>query len=238
VLECQTVSSCAHTFAWMESRAAALTGEITRGRSLTLLRALNELSRRVSRAGRGAVLSGRILAFLGAALPLEERSGLNLRGSYGAPWTDVHVDAGKPEDEDPMHTDGDAGTADYAEKKTQEKAGAHACPPSRAAPAERIHADFYNTFWALQAPFAAPPSFAAPGVFAAFQERVDKVLPVLKEASAKDRAMMGSRAGTAVKRKRGADEPAENYFFAKYLTSPDLLELEVRLPAAPRARLS
>lgn len=62
---------------------------------------------------------------------------------------------------------------------------------------------------------------------------MDKVLPVIKEATAKERAMMGSRAGpssSTLKRKREPEvEETSNgdYFFAKFLTSPDLLDLEV-----------
>jgi hypothetical protein len=62
------------------------------------------------------------------------------------------------------------------------------------------------------------------------------VLPVIKEATAKERLMMGIRssgAGPAVslKRKREPESASErngiDYFFAKFLTSPDLLDLEV-----------
>jgi len=58
---------------------------------------------------------------------------------------------------------------------------------------------------------------------------------VIKEATAKERAMMGSRGGVGgsntLKRKREPDEETNSnneYFFAKFLTSPDLLDLEVR----------
>lgn len=59
------------------------------------------------------------------------------------------------------------------------------------------------------------------------------MLPVIKEATAKERAMMGSRTGAgsanSLKRKRNPDEEnnSNEYFFAKFLTSPDLLDLEV-----------
>jgi THO complex subunit 1 len=59
-------------------------------------------------------------------------------------------------------------------------------------------------------------------------------MPVIKEATAKERAMMGSRnlTGTAASLKRKREPEAEEtnlneYFFAKFLTSPDLLDLEV-----------
>ena len=92
--------------------------------------------------------------------------------------------------------------------------------------------------------------FADPEVFPAFKESVNKVLPFIKEATAKERAMMGNKSASGnnnnltplhsqtvvtvgSKRKRdgteAADEPSslKSYFFAKFLTSPDLLDLEV-----------
>ena len=62
---------------------------------------------------------------------------------------------------------------------------------------------------------------------------MDKVLPVIKEATAKERAMMGSRVGpgaSTLKRKREPEveeTTSGDYFFAKFLTSLDLVELEV-----------
>jgi hypothetical protein len=62
---------------------------------------------------------------------------------------------------------------------------------------------------------------------------------VIKEATVKERALTGSRtvmtgaaAANTFKRKREADAVTEQtsgkeYFFAKFLTSPDLLDLEV-----------
>lgn len=92
--------------------------------------------------------------------------------------------------------------------------------------------DLYNTFWSLQLPFSRPPIFAKKDTFPAFKEAVGKIMPVIKEATAKERVMMGSRGGMGsaigLKRKREPEENNSNeYFFAKFLTSPDLLDLEV-----------
>ena len=68
---------------------------------------------------------------------------------------------------------------------------------------------------------------------------MEAVLPRLKEATAHDRALAGSKAShegsaaaTGTKRKRASDSPdapgVSDYFFAKFLTSPELLDLEVR----------
>lgn len=95
--------------------------------------------------------------------------------------------------------------------------------------------DFYNTFWSLQLPFSKPTVFASKASFEEFKEAVNKVIPFIKEATAKERAMMGSRssagAAATLKRKREPEEETNSneYFFAKFLTSPDLLDLEVML---------
>ena len=95
--------------------------------------------------------------------------------------------------------------------------------------------DFYNTFWSLQLPFSKPTVFLSKASFEEFKEAVNKVIPFIKEATAKERAMMGSRssagAAATLKRKREPEEETNSneYFFAKFLTSPDLLDLEVKL---------
>lgn len=81
---------------------------------------------------------------------------------------------------------------------------------------------------------------------------MNKVLPFIKEATAKERAMMGNKSASGnsnnltpsislpvvsagSKRKRDGAEAVDessslkSYFFAKFLTSPDLLDLEVWL---------
>ena len=93
--------------------------------------------------------------------------------------------------------------------------------------------DFYNTFWSLQLPFSKPTTFTSRAAFEEFKEAISKVMPFIKEATAKERAMMGSRssagAAATLKRKREPEEETNSneYFFAKFLTSPDLLDLEV-----------
>ena len=95
--------------------------------------------------------------------------------------------------------------------------------------------DFYNTFWSLQLPFSKPTVFTGKATLEEFKEAVNKIMPFIKEATAKERAMMGSRSGAGaaatLKRKREPEEETNlnEYFFAKFLTSPDLLDLEVML---------
>ena len=99
---------------------------------------------------------------------------------------------------------------------------------------------FYKVFWSLQLPFSRPPVFAGTLSVADFRTAVEAILPRLKEATAHDRALAGGKAvhegTTGTKRKRASDAPdapgVSDYFFAKFLTSPELLDLEVRLFAS------
>ncbi|KAA1471600.1 UDP-glucose 4-epimerase [Dentipellis sp. KUC8613] len=259
LLETQTIPSCSHIFSWIESRADRLTEGMVpqKGKALILLRMLNDLLRRLSKMGSNTIFCGRILTFLSGVFPLGERSGVNLRGEYGPVWEGVQVrskedkekEKGKESgDKDEVMTDSKDEAKDGA-KAGEEKKDQNAMevdekpdsgkPSSPAKPADKKNdkkEDFYETFWSLQLPFSRPPLFANAAALPEFKEAVNKVLPVIKEATAKERAMMGSRSGASVsnhlKRKREA-EPGEDetgnkdYFFAKFLTSPDLLELEI-----------
>ncbi|KAJ4471875.1 THO complex subunit 1 transcription elongation factor-domain-containing protein [Lentinula edodes] len=243
LLETQTIPSCMKIFDWIERRSRdrvskiinTTTSSVTatssssssadlgsgrltsgmqpqKGKALVLLRMLNDLLRRLSKAGGETIgFSGRILTYLSQVFPLGERSGVNLRGEYGPTW------------EMPVRDSEEKGTTENPEKD-----------------------DFYSTFWSIQLPFSKPSVFATPNppmTFAQFQDAVDRVLPVIKEATAKERAMMGAGRSastmgpTTLKRKRGqgeemvdignANKKAMEYFFAKFLTSPELLDLEL-----------
>ncbi|KAJ6463746.1 THO complex subunit 1 transcription elongation factor-domain-containing protein [Mycena vulgaris] len=229
LLETQTIASCSHVFSWIESRAERLTEGLVpqKGKALILLRTLNDLLRRLSKVGSTTIFCGRILTFLSGVFPLGERSGVNLRGEYGPTWEGVKapMTAAEPEEDVVM--------TDAKEEKEEVEAMQVDEEPKKPAPPEDKRANFYNTFWGLQLPFSKPPLFALPNTFNEFKDAVNKVIPVIREATAKERAMMGSRAGGSVSLKRKREPDAEEsstvteYFFAKFLTSPDLLDLEI-----------
>ncbi|KAJ7754993.1 THO complex subunit 1 transcription elongation factor-domain-containing protein [Mycena maculata] len=248
LLETQTIASCSHIFSWIEERAARLTEGVVpeKGKALILLRTLNDLLRRLSKMGSTTIFCGRILTFLSGVFPLGERSGVNLRGEYGPTWEGVKApgaaatepeedvvmaDAKEPEkekEEDKMQVDDEPKKPAIPEDN---KDGA--CRMSAQGTDVQLTLDFYNTFWWLQLPFSKPPLFALPNTFNEFKDAVNKVIPVIREATAKERAMMGSRAGGSVSLKRKREPDADEssivteYFFAKFLTSPDLLDLEI-----------
>ncbi|KAJ7040243.1 THO complex subunit 1 transcription elongation factor-domain-containing protein [Mycena alexandri] len=229
LLETQTIASCSHIFSWIEARAERLTDGLVpqKGKALILLRTLNDLLRRLSKMGSTTIFCGRILTFLSGVFPLGERSGVNLRGEYGPTWEGVKAPAPEPE-EDVVMPDAKEEEKEGVDKMQVDDDAKKPVP----APEDK-KSDFYNTFWSLQLPFSKPPLFALPNTFDEFKDAVTKVIPVIREATAKERAMMGSRVGGSVslKRKRELDPeesgPVTEYFFAKFLTSPDLLDLEI-----------
>ncbi|KAI6133645.1 THO complex subunit 1 transcription elongation factor-domain-containing protein [Pisolithus croceorrhizus] len=230
LLETQTIPSCSHIFSWIEAGASRLTkGMIPqKGKALILLRTLNDLLRRLSKMGSTTLFCGRISTFLSGVFPLGERSGVNLRGEYGPIWEGV-IDVDRGDGEMAVDSVKQGGPSD--EMEVDDKADDDA----KRRAAESKDREFYNTFWSLQLPFSRPPLFSHPDTLNEFKEAVDKVLPVIKEATTKERAMMGNRAASGqthtLKRKRetetGEETNSSDYFFAKFLTSPDLLSLEL-----------
>ena len=210
--------------------------------------------------GETTKFCGRILLFLSSVFPLGERSGVNLRGEFGPVWDGpglkkegeekIAEEVKEGEDEKMKEAEGEGGEGEKMQID-EEKAERVATTPE--APQQKDSTDgmfkcsisvtvlftsiidFYNVFWSMQFPFSRPPLFAEPQTLPQFKEAVAKVLPVIKEATARERALMGSKSSglgsASLKRKREPEAvpqvAGKEYFFAKYLTSPDLLELEV-----------
>lgn len=215
--------------------------EPAKGKGPNLLRALNNLLRRISKTGSTMQFCGRILIFLSSVFPFGERSGVNLRGEYGLPWTSVDIPIPTV---DGAAMEGVETTTDELDAEAEEPK-----PPVEPQPIQtndevaKKKVEFYNTFWSLQTYFARPQTFSQQAALPTFKQSVEAVLAALIEATKKERAMTGTGpkgAGAGLKRKfsETLDVPEDagteqNYFFAKYLTSPDLLEYEVRLYRRP-----
>ncbi|KAH8835093.1 THO complex subunit 1 transcription elongation factor-domain-containing protein [Flagelloscypha sp. PMI_526] len=253
LLDTQTVSSCTHVFAYLQKHANQI--PIKKQDQTTFLRCCNDLLRRVSKTTRsgtddgydGAVFCGKILCFLSQTFDLHDRSGVNLKGELGPAWdgpgADVYDPAvSKPSAEVPPSED--EATSDMLSVEEKENNS-------------RKQA-LYNTFWSLQTIFAQPNLLTRPPnnkneKLQTFFADVEKVMPILKDANNRDREGTRTTASTqdtsSLKRKRdvldteSAQPPIEerksvDYFFAKYLTSPDLLDLELADPLFRRQFLT
>eukprot|EP00897_Mesotaenium_endlicherianum_P010938 jgi/Mesen1/9873/ME000070S09156 len=81
--EISTVSDCKQVFGYIESKQEVLGKAELLGRGkLVLLRACNQLLRRLSKVANDVVFCGRILMFLSHFFPMSERSAANIKGNY------------------------------------------------------------------------------------------------------------------------------------------------------------
>ncbi|PVG00892.1 hypothetical protein CPB86DRAFT_152194 [Serendipita vermifera] len=235
LFECLSIQSSGQVFSWVERRAKRLCIDPYResGSNLPVLRILNDLLRNLSKSTE-TEFCARILVFMNDIFPYSERSGVNLRGEYGPSWE------GPPslaEGKELMLSE--ARQEDIRKNGSKDESGDVKMDDAQVESGPTDKRDlFYKTFWFLQYPFSRPPLFADAGMFIAFQHAVNNTLPILSEATKKERSLAGSKSLAGVKRKRDpmdrhdqrgqvVNEHHKEYAFAKYLSSPELLELEI-----------
>ncbi|KND05198.1 uncharacterized protein SPPG_00858 [Spizellomyces punctatus DAOM BR117] len=222
LLDVLTISGAERVVEYLETRADRLTVGInpSKGKGLVLLRLCNEILRRLSKT-KNTVTSGRILMFMANVYPLSERSGVNLRGEFNVK-NETHYEG---EDiQDPMDID----EAD-ALNSSQES--------------------LYRIFWHLQRFFANPSLLWQTANFNRFQKGIDATLKrfddINKETTSQSAKHKDDKQGSHDrKRKHRASDSSEQIdaakhpsangkielFFPKFLTSPNLFDLELRDP--------
>ncbi|GAA6049941.1 hypothetical protein JCM3770_007060 [Rhodotorula araucariae] len=254
LMDVRPVTACEPLLGYIETRAPRLTKgmDYMRGRGPILLRLLNDLLRRLPRSqSEPVILSGRILLLLSSVYPLGEKSGVNLRGNFnvgkGTVWeqeTKKDMDGAK---EDARREDDDA-------KMTEVEEGEEAEPTHENGGGSS--SGFYATFWSLQRYFNDPhllfasPSTSSSGPLADLQDGVRQTLTAFAAATKQEKELSGAAkdgpATVAAEDVRGkargnmdegddnGHEALEEYFFPKFLTSRNLLDLELADPAFRR----
>ncbi|WFC99347.1 hypothetical protein MYAM1_002091 [Malassezia yamatoensis] len=143
-MEQTTTLQCSELFLYLEANAERFTKGMvaTSGKGLVLLRLCNELLRRLSSSYRPhTVLSGRVLSFVSMHFPINERSGVNLKGEF-------HTENYEPVTSIDSEWD-DGGVAE--QQITSNDSNTPISPASYAS-----HPAFYSLFWNLQKCFAHP----------------------------------------------------------------------------------
>ena len=243
LLETQTIDGCRLVFDYLDSRRDRITTEHFEKKKLVILRACNELLRRLSRA-EDTVFCGRVFGFMFQSFPLGDKSSVNLRG-------DFHTDNVTTYEEIPPRTEAKAEDAmevtyqdgDVAPAK-EEKPEAVALPESQQktvkfeAKEQKIEEDvpdmdtLYPIFWSLQEKFSNPTRLFEDANLHTFKNGLEVTLrkfkKVQKELEGRGVSKLQEDRQRGVKRKRNgqADELASSYN-PKYLTSRDLFDLEV-----------
>jgi THO complex subunit 1 len=202
-----------------------------------ILRACNELLRRLSRA-EDAQFCGRVFVFVFQSFPLGDRSSVNRHGDYNMENVTAfdHVsDAGTEEHQDQDVSMADVGPgSDASNQKSDPKDGpADTDMPETdskidAEPKSMDIDELYSTFWALQKSFAYPPRLFDAKLLDNFKLSFAATLMKLREipkvmsATAPESRRVGKRTAEETER-----DEFTNSFNPKYLTSRELFELEV-----------
>jgi THO complex subunit 1 len=189
--------------------------------SLAILRACNELLRRLSRA-EDAVFCGRVFIFLFQSFPLGDRSSVNRHGDYNSENVTIVEDSASPD------VLADA-VPDVAMTDVQDTADNSQPKDSESDQNQTNEADdIYTIFWGLQKSFAYPPRLFDKANLEDFKGALQKTLrkfqevPQVLQTSSNDNPR-------GIKRKANELEQEEvaTSFNPKYLTSRELFQLEV-----------
>ncbi|ORY04075.1 hypothetical protein K493DRAFT_311502 [Basidiobolus meristosporus CBS 931.73] len=204
LLDTQTIEGCEKVFTFLERKIDSFTvGMVAgKGKGLVFLRLCNELLRRLSKT-KNTVFCGRILILLAKVFPLGERSGVNLRG-------DFNIENSTSYEDNHMEDDTEGIQEDYK---------------------------FYIRFWSLQQYFANPPLFFQQENHSIVKEEVENILNEFKKITSNDYTLMNAneKAQKQNGNKRTREEDSAfasntNFFFPKFLSSRNLMALELEDP--------
>lgn len=239
-------------FDYLDSRRERITAKHFKAKNLIILRACNELLRRLSRA-EDTVFCGRVFIFLFQSFPLGDRSSVNLRGEFHVenvtvfenipPRAESKLEDGMEVDPKEKDTEPEPGATEAGVDQVKATIG-HPENPSKAvkfdAPDEKAPekpADMdtlYPIFWSLQEDFSTPSRLFDDTNLQNFKQGLSSTLVKFKEVQqdlqARGTSKLHDDGKRGVKRKRnGQEDELSSSFNPKYLTSRDLFDLEVQL---------
>lgn len=210
VFDCVTIEKCEEMFAFIEKHVDTFKREaFFNSTKNSLLRMCNDLLRRLSQS-QNTVFCGRILLFLAKFFPLSERSGLNVASEFNldnvtlfGTKDDAAVAASFSQDgDDPM---------EEGEENSENR--------------NVIHVDYnlYRKFWSLQDYFRNPNQCYNKISWRTFVMYADEVLKSFTSFKLDDiRLTSSSPLSQPSDQTRG-----QHVYFAKYLTNPKLLDLQL-----------
>lgn len=210
LLDSMTLDNCGDIFAYIEARVDMWKSETFHqaGKNY-LLRMCNDLLRRLSKS-QNPLFSGRIQLFLARLFPIDEKSALNLASQFNLEnVTAYNTSKEAYEILRKQSTDEREEITDMEEGEMKESMGGFV-----------IDYNLYKKFWALQDFFRKPNQCYDKAPWKAFTNYITEVLNCFGSYQLDD--MKSSR------RKLKYPSPTETHtYFAKYLTSEKLLDLQL-----------
>ncbi|XP_034742883.1 THO complex subunit 1 [Etheostoma cragini] len=214
VLDCLPLDQCDKIFSFVEENVSTWKSNsfYTAGKNY-LLRMCNDLLRRLSKS-QNTVFCGRIQLFLARLFPLSEKSGLNLQSQFNLENITVF---NKNEQESTL---GQKHTEEKEEGMEVEEGemGEDDAPAPCSIP---IDYNLYRKFWTLQDYFRNPVQCYDKFSWMTFLKFSDETLAVFKSYKLDD--MQASKRKLEEMRASGG----EHVYFAKFLTSEKLMDLQL-----------
>ncbi|XP_076829137.1 THO complex subunit 1 [Brachyhypopomus gauderio] len=214
VLDCLPLDQCDRIFSFVEENVSTWKSNsfYSAGKNY-LLRMCNDLLRRLSKS-QNTVFCGRIQLFLARLFPLSEKSGLNLQSQFNLDNITVF---NKNEQESTLGQQSTEVKEDGMEVEEGEM-GDEDTPAPCSIP---IDYNLYRKFWTLQDYFRNPVQCYEKFSWMTFVKYSDETLAVFKSYKLDDTQ--------ASKRKLDEMQTAggEHVYFAKFLTSEKLMDLQL-----------
>ena len=225
-------------FDFLESRRERITAKHFQPKKLVILRACNELLRRLSRA-EDTAFCGRVFIFMFQSFSLHDRSSVNLRGEYHVEnltsyeETPVNEEDGADKMEVDVEPEADKAKDDKDPKAVIPKAVSFDAK-NKATPAPEKPLDMdalYPIFWSLQHSFSQPLTLFDGSQFAKFKKGMEATLAAFETVDKLQKTSKSADETKILPQKRKSPAEAEerdgSNYNPKYLTSRDLFELEV-----------
>ncbi|XP_034559576.1 THO complex subunit 1 [Notolabrus celidotus] len=214
VLDCLPLDQCDKIFTFVEENVSTWKSNsfYTAGKNY-LLRMCNDLLRRLSKS-QNTVFCGRIQLFLARLFPLSEKSGLNLQSQFNLDNVTVF---NKNEQESTLgqkHTEEKEDGMEVEEGEMGEEDAPAPCTIP-------IDYNLYRKFWTLQDYFRNPVQCYDKFSWMTFLKYSDETLAVFKSFKLDD--MQASKRKLEELRASGG----EHVYFAKFLTSEKLMDLQL-----------
>ncbi|XP_069777794.1 THO complex subunit 1 isoform X2 [Narcine bancroftii] len=214
VLDCLPLDQCDRIFTFVEKNVGTWKSATfySAGKNY-LLRMCNDLLRRLSKS-QNTVFCGRIQLFLARLFPLSEKSGLNLQSQFNLENVTVFNTNEQESTLGQKHTEDREDGMEVEEGET----GDEEPPTTCSVP---IDYNLYRKFWSLQDFFRNPLQCYEKISWKTFLKHSDEVLEVFRSYKLDD--MQASK-----KKQEELKPPGEEHvYFAKFLTSEKLMDLQL-----------
>ncbi|XP_046767507.1 THO complex subunit 1 isoform X1 [Gallus gallus] len=213
VLDCLPLDQCDKIFTFVEKNVATWKSNMfySAGKNY-LLRMCNDLLRRLSKS-QNTVFCGRIQLFLARLFPLSEKSGLNLQSQFNLENVTVFNTNEHESTLGQKHSE----ERDEGMDVEEGEMGDDEAPTSCSIP---IDYNLYRKFWSLQDYFRNPVQCYEKVSWKTFLKYSEEVLAVFKSYKLDD---------TQASRKKLEElkTGGEHVYFAKFLTSEKLMDLQL-----------